>query len=408
MAPPIPAAIVVFFQGLSLWCVIPVLPFFTQSLGGSPTAIGVMFALMTLPKPLLTPLAGRLADRWGRKPLLVITLIGTILASVAWALSDNLLILGASRLLWGLFGLQAGICQSVVADSTADNKRASGMALLGVGFALSMTVGPVLGGYVAEVGIYATVGWVMAALQTAALLTVLMLLPETNPRQAHATRGPAAPTLGPPQNRRLVVALLGITLLTMIAFQQFIVSGATYLERSFAFGPREVGYVFAGFGLIGALVQGGIVRRFASHTGEAALALLGAVCFATGAAGLALSPASLIVAALFAGLVAAGGALFTPTVAALLSRAGDPRSQGALLGLQQGIISLGRGIGSGIGGLLFDVSGALGTYLGAALLALISALLLGTLLVPRPTAIDKAPADSDADPARPDAVAADA
>ena len=148
MPPVVAAALVVLFEGLVLWAVFPIMSYYCADLGGGPAAVGILFALMSGPRVLFNPIFGRLSERFGRRPLMVVASLGTMAGSIAWAVSPNVGWLAVSRAIAGIFGAQAALSSAVVADVTSPDRRSSGMGLVGAAFGLSMVFGPLLGGWV--------------------------------------------------------------------------------------------------------------------------------------------------------------------------------------------------------------------------------------------------------------------
>lgn len=374
MAPTYAAALIVLFEGLVLWAVYPATSFYCEQFGGGPTSVGLMFALLSLPKIVSNPIFGRLSDRFGRRPLLAVASAGTLCGSVGWALAPSLGWLAVSRLIAGVFSAQSTLCQTVVADGTVPERRATALGVVGAAFGGSMVLGPLIGSWVAAHFSHAAVGWACAAIQSLSLLTVVFLLRETRPTRA-------APDLGTdcrvPDNilrLRGVIPLLAVTLVTAIVASQ-LTTLSLFTRDRYGFGEKQAGYPFAFFGVIGVLVQGGVVRALTPRLGERNTAGLGLVALGAGFALLAL-PLPPWALWFGMGLLGAGAALNMPATTALLSSCVDERRQGSVLGYQQGATSLGRGVGSGAMGALYELCGPAVSYALTAALALWATLLL--------------------------------
>lgn len=382
------AAAVVLLEGLVLWAVFPVMHFYVAALGGGEAWVGLMFALMTLPKVATNPLLGRASESWGRRPVLILAGVGSLSASVIWALAPNLGWLAVSRVVTGLFGVQAALTHTLIADTTTPDRRAAGMGLIGAAFALSMVFGPLLGGSVAEAFGHAAVGWMAAGLQTLSLLLIVTLLPETRPRVARPVPDAEQVRLAPAPPKLLtaprVLPLLIVTLLTMLAAAQFTSTLGTLLETGYQFSEWDVSVAFTVFGLVGAVVQGSLLRALVPRVGEQRLCLGGIVTLIVGLTWLSTTPGLAQLWVTFA-LISAGGALLLPTLTAMLSQAVGADRQGALLGLQQGAMAFARGVGSGTGGAVFALAGPLGTYGCAAACGVAAAIILGAVRPTRPS-----------------------
>lgn len=427
--PLLPVAIVVFLEGLAVACAFPVLSAYTESLGGSAAVAGVLFALVTAPKIVMNPWWGRWSDRRGRRGTLLVLTVGTCLGSVLWALAPQLggivlpaiLWLGLSRLVTGVFSSQAAVAFAAISDRVAGARRSAAFGLIGAAFGLAFTIGPALGGFLADLTTPAAVGWLMAAAQALSLATILTLVqdgyrcptaggkaidsqssartfqsladPPTSvaeptqpvrPSTHSAAPLPSAPLRASSQRRLwsrrpVLMALLATTALTA-AQAALLPTLEPVIDDRYGFGLAEAGWLFGLLGLVGVFVQGGAIRPLRRHASEGTIAAAGAVILA---AGLALLAFDLHPALFILGLcgVAAGGALSTPTVTAIASHAAREDEQGAVHGLVQSMTSVGRVLGFLLGPALLTATTASVTFLGAAACALAS--LIALVSIPR-------------------------
>jgi MFS family permease len=344
---------------------------------------GLAFMLLGAPKVFSNTLLGRWSDRFGRRPLLIVSSLGTLTSSVLWAVTPNIGVLLLSRAIAGTFGGQATLSAAVVADVHPPQRRSAGMGALGAAFGCSMIFGPLVGGYVAAYASHAGVGWVGAALQVLSLLTAALILPETRPARPPTSESGSAPTsaralLAQPS----VFPLLASTFLVTFAVAEFTTTFPALAENHYAFTEREAGYAFSLFGLIGTLLQGGALRPLVRLLGERNLAMIGQGLLAASLAGLALLPPEGLLWVL-AGFVGAGVAFTTPTITALVSVCVGPQQQGALLGLHQSVTALGRSGGAALAGWMFGIVGARPPYTLAAGLSFVA----GALLIYVPTRV---------------------
>jgi DHA1 family tetracycline resistance protein-like MFS transporter len=374
MSPVAVAALVVFLEGAVLWAVFPVMSYYSAQLGGGPGWVGVLFALMSGPRVFFSPIFGRLSERIGRRPMMAMASTGTMISSITWALAPSVGWLAVSRAIAGVFGAQAALSSAVVADVTAPQRRSRAMGQVGAAFAMAMVLGPLLGGAVTRFGSRAMVGWVAAGLQALSVLSCIFLLRETRPPGAAA-----------PEARRIawrelvtvpqVVPLLLVAFASALAAAQVTTTFTMFAQRNYGFTEYDSSGAFAIFGLTGVIVQGGLLRLLHPYLGDRRIALLGLLCLAGAAVATAASPPlwALWVCMAFIG---AAVALSTPTVAALLSTRVGPDRQGTLMGLYQGTLSLGRGVGSPIAGVSFGDWGPAVPYLITSGVSLVAALVL--------------------------------
>jgi len=333
-----------------------------------------MFALLAGPNVVTNPLFGRVADRIGRRPVLIVNGLGTLAGSVVWALAPSVGWLAASRGITGVFGAQAALANAIAADVSPPQKRAAAMGQLGAAFGIAFTLGPVVGGLVAERFSYAAVGWVCAGLQCLSLLIVAFGLRETGrtgvPEEGASGNGAERALLG----RMDVLHLLIVTLIMTLGLSSFNSTYQLVTEHSYGFTARQTGYALGCFGFCAVIVQGGVVRVFVRRCGERVASATGMASMAAGFALIAVRPPlpGLWTATV---LLAGGSALAVPCLGALLSRCAGSREQGAINGLNQAFVGLGRAGGAALGGLFYDWRGVTPTYAAAAVVVGLALLL---------------------------------
>lgn len=382
MSPLLAAVLVVLLEALAFGAALPTLNQFVAKLNGTPAWAGVLFALVSGPKVIFNPLFGRQADRVGRRPMLIVATLGTLTSSVCWALAPTLWWLAVSRAINGVFGTQAGLTQAIAADVSAPEKRAHAVGMLGAAFGIAIAFGPLIGGTVAEKYGFWAVGWVCAAMQGLSLLIILTALRETRPAallqatdrspspadetEIRLGHGKLSETVRSPLLARTEIAvLLAVVLFATIGQSELTSTLGDVAKRLFGYGPRETGHLFALFGVVALVVQGGIVRVAVKRVGELAVSLTGLMLMAAGFAFVATEPqlAGLYTAMV---LIGAGAALCNPAQTALLSHTVPPDQQGEVMGLNQATLGVGRAAGNLSGGFLFQHQGTAAAYVCAA------------------------------------------
>ncbi|MBK9118274.1 MAG: MFS transporter [Phycisphaerales bacterium] len=393
MPPLAAAAIIVFCEGLVLWSVFPILNFYCAELGVRETHIlpwvGVLLMLQGGPKIISNPIFGRLSDRIGRGPLMAIASLGSVSASILWALAPNVYWLAASRAVAGIFGAQAVLASAVVADHAAPEKRGIGMGMIGAAFGLSMVLGPLYGGLVSEYLSFAAVGWIGAGIQSVAVLTAVTALSWKPVHQTVRVSGlvPSRSLWALPG----VLPLLAATLFITLALAQVTTTFPEFSRKVYSFSPQQSGYAFAILGLIASLVQGGGLRLLLPAFGERRVALAGLLMVVVSMLGIAAQP-QVVLLWLCLLLLGVGIALGTPTITSLISQCVDPQRQGAVLGLHQAATSLGRTLGAGLAGAAAALHHATAPYYAAAVLTLMGAVLLTQFRTPVARTVDGKPA----------------
>jgi multidrug resistance protein len=359
----------VFLQLLGFGIVLPVLPYFGRSLGVEAAGIGALFAAYSLTQFLLAPLWGRLADRFGRRPIMLASIGGGIVAYLLFAWAQSYVVLLVSRVLAGASAAVIGVSQAYMADRTKPDERAREMGLLGAAIGMGFVVGPALGAVLSRWG-YPAVGYVAAALTAANLALAARRLPESLP--THRRPVPEATARSPRLagfRRRGLEGILVILFLTTASFSIMYPVFPLFVHDRLGFGPMQAGILFSLLGLVAVLVQGGLLGRLARWFGERPLLRVGALVMGFG---MALLPLPFVRSPAMLGLVmipvALGVAVTTPIAQTLLSRLSGPLDQASNLGLGLSMTSLARAVGPLAGGFFFQHLGTPYPFWAAAVL----------------------------------------
>jgi DHA1 family tetracycline resistance protein-like MFS transporter len=332
----------IFVNLIGFGIIIPLLPFYAETFGASPLQIGLLFAIFSVCQLVAAPVLGDLSDRYGRRPVLVFSLAGTVVSFVMLALAHSLTMLFLARIVDGLSGGNISTARAYVADITEPKDRARAYGFIGAAFGLGFVLGPALSGVLARISITAPI-WVAAALTLAATAMAWLWLPETVHRAVAGTGNPFRFLPGL-LRRPIIGRVMAIDFVYWFAFAIFQTTFALFAERRFGFDVPRTGYFFAAFGVLGAVVQGGLIRPVVARLGDKGTFILGLVCAVVGLVGAALAPS---VVALSVALVplALGIGFGHPTVASLVSRAARGDEQGRVQGAAGAVESLGRTIG---------------------------------------------------------------
>jgi DHA1 family tetracycline resistance protein-like MFS transporter len=332
----------VFVNLVGFGIIIPLLPFYAQTFGASPLVIGLLFASFSLSQLLATPALGVLSDRWGRRPVLIFSLLGTVVSFAMLALAHSLLMLFVARIIDGLSGGNITTARAYIADVTEPHERAKAYGMLGAAFGLGFIVGPALAGAFSHISYTAPI-WAAAVVTIIATAMAWLWLPETVHRGSAATMSPwrALPDVF---SRRQIRPLLIADFVYWASFSVCNTTFALFASRRFGFDVAQTGYVLAAFGFLGVIVQVGMVGPSVRALGVLRTFLLGLVI---AAAGWGLVGISHSVVLFLAALVPAGigVGLCNAALITLVSHAASKEEQGKVQGAAGALESLGRTIG---------------------------------------------------------------
>lgn len=379
-----PVLLTVLLDLLGFGLVIPLLSFYAESFEASPVEVTALMASYSIAQFLCAPLWGTLSDRVGRRPVMLGSIAGTVLFLSLFASAGSLWQLFLFRTLHGACAANIGAAQAYVADVTTPETRARGMGLIGASFGVGFTLGPMVGGLLSPYSLTAPI-WVAAALSAVNFAWALLRLPES--RQRGAANGHAGRVMDP----AVVLGVLRHPVVGRIIFLAFCATFAfAMLESTFALvaehvwsmTARTVGLLFGLIGVIGIVIQGGLIGRLVNRFGERPLLATGYAFSASGMALLSFThPGALWFAAgwgpitLGCVLLAIGTSLANPSMNSLVSRSTSPDEQGRVLGVNQSLSALGRAAAPTLGGWLFAHWFAGGAFAAGAVL-MGSALLL--------------------------------
>ncbi len=332
----------IFVNLVGFGIIVPLLPFYAGTFGASPLTIGLLFAVFSLCQLVAAPALGDLSDRYGRRPVLVFSLAGTVVSFVMLALAHSIALLFAARIVDGLSGGNISTARAYVADITQPKDRARAYGLIGAAFGLGFILGPAIGGVLARVSYTAPI-WAAATITLVATAMAWLWLPETVHR-AHAGTGNPFRYLPGLLRRPVVRRVLAIDFLYWFAFSVFQTTFALFVARRFGFDAPRTGYFLAAFGLLGAVIQGGLIRPIVRRLGDQPTFRIGLVCAAVG---LVCAAAAHSVTALAISLVplAFGIGFGHPTMSSLVSLVGRGDEQGRVQGAASAVESIGRTLG---------------------------------------------------------------
>ncbi len=372
--------------------VFPILPRYAEDLDISPSVIGLVVASFSLAQLVCAPILGRLSDRYGRKPVLIVSLCGTAVGSVVTGLAGSVWLLLLGRVLDGASGASVSVAQAAVADVAPAAERPRLFGLLGAAFGVGFVLGPAIATLTALGGPHIPF-FVAAAIAGVNALVAVRRLPETHPRLAAGgpdmaeAEGSAPEHVGPaglepglhpgglagvaPAVLRLVV----VAFVALVAFSGFEGTFALLVKARLGLSLSSTGAVFTGIGLALVLVQVGLVHPVSERLGEAGTLRAGLVANGAGLVLLAVDGGWVtLVPAL--GLLVVGQGLVTPTMSSAVAGRVRAEQRGRVLGFQQSAGSLARVVGPAAAGVLFEHVGVPAPYLAAGALVLVALVLV--------------------------------
>jgi DHA1 family tetracycline resistance protein-like MFS transporter len=366
--------------------VIPLLPFYGEHFGASPLVVTLLMSTYSLFQLFAAPLWGRLSDRHGRRPILLVSLAGSIAGYLWLGFADALWMLFAARALQGACAGNIAAAQAYVADVTTPENRAKGMGMIGAAFGIGFTIGPAIGGLLAGTDPAApdvqTPAFLGAALSGLAFLGTLLFLKESLPvSMRRMLRNGRIEAVSRSWRRPALRLLLVLFFLIVFAFAGMETTFALWASRQFGWGAAQVGYVLTFVGICSALMQGLLIGRLTRRFGEERLLLAGVAAIAVGLLAIPFST-SLAILLAATGVLALGMGMTQPTLNSLISRRAGANEQGEVMGVVHSFGSLARILGPAFAGMLFNAYDRNAPYYaGAALMALV---LILALRLPRP------------------------
>ncbi|HEY9687874.1 MAG TPA: MFS transporter [Coleofasciculaceae cyanobacterium] len=335
--------------------VIPILPLYSLHFGANPWQIGLLFASFSFMQLIFAPLLGRWSDRFGRRPVLLLSILGTAIGFLVLGLANSLWLLFLGRIIDGISGGNISTAQAYIADVTPPEKRSGAMGIIGAAFGLGFVIGPTLGGLLGHYSIQLPF-YVATALALLNMLAIYAFLPESltpeNRKEHPADRASLLQTALEVRNTPLGTVML-CSLLSTIAFSLVTALYTLFTADRLGWSARENGMMFAYIGLLGVLIQGGMLRRMVPRMGEKPLVIFGCILLCISMALLPVNDTLALIILASSGL-AIGNSFVTPLLSGLASKSADEQSQGVALGLMQSTASLGRMLGPAIGGFLLN------------------------------------------------------
>lgn len=359
--------LVVFIDLLGFSLILPLLPYYAETFKANQTTTGILIASYAVMQLIGAPILGRLSDRFGRRPILLVSVFGTFLGFLLLGFANALWMLFVSRIIDGLTGGNLSVAQAYISDVTDEKSRSKGLGMIGAAFGLGFIIGPVTGGLLSQWG-YAVPAFAAATISFINLILIYAWLPEslTAEKRSQMTEKRPAITL-----KALLVAFqrpfTGSILITRfffgLAFAIFQTIFSLYALAKFNLTARDTGFVLTYVGVLSVIVQGFLVGRLTSRFREDVLITVSVVLMGISLLGWALAPSLLWLYIIMTPTALSGGLLNT-LLSSTLTKAVEPQEIGGILGLSSAVESSTRIIAPILGGVLLQRIGvwAPGTF----------------------------------------------
>jgi MFS family permease len=357
----LPVFLIVLVDVFGMTLVIPLLAIYAETLHATPLQATMLVSVYAACQLFAGPIIGHVSDRVGRKPMLLISQLGTFVGFIVMARARTLWVLYVARILDGSTAGNLSLAQAYISDHTEPSQRAKSFGLIGIAFGIGFFIGPSLTGYLSAKYGMTTPIYLAAVMSATSILCTATLL-QGGRQSAHAFDDREAALhwktyakyfARPGLRERLFQFLFFIT-----SFSLFISGFALFAERRFTyqghpFGPREIGYVFGYVGFLGIILQGGLIGRLVKRFGENALVAAGFVALAVGYFGLGIAT-SFVVLMIVGTLAAFGNGVIRPALTSLITQQAGRQEQGVVLGITQSLMSMASIVAPIVAGVLIQ------------------------------------------------------
>jgi MFS transporter, DHA1 family, tetracycline resistance protein len=373
----------VFIDLIGFGMVIPFLSFYAREYHASGVVVGAVVGVYSIMQFFFAPVWGRLSDRIGRRPVILVSLAASFTGYLLFAFSRSLTVLFLSRLVAGVGGANISTAQAYITDVTTPEERARGMGLIGAAFGMGFILGPPLSVFFYSLGAshhlqdHLLPGLAAASLSLTAFTIGLAVLKESKPPDLRP-RSAIPPQFDPRiwsqvKQHALLAGALTAIFLSLLAVAGMETSVTLHARDRFHFRQREMGWFFLFMGFVVVVIQGGLIGRLSKKIGEKGLIMTGAISFTIAFLALpSLWRVPLLYGAAF--FVAIGQGVTYPSLTSLISKAAPESERGSILGLATSVGSLARFLGPILLGYLYDLGGARGAFYGAACLTILALL----------------------------------
>jgi DHA1 family tetracycline resistance protein-like MFS transporter len=379
MSPVFVIVMTLFIDATGFGIIIPLLPFFAETLQAGSAALGILVASFSLMQFIFSPILGRISDNLGRKPVLVISILTSATSFLLFAIANSFFLLLLSRIVAGL-ATETAVAQAYVADITSKKERASGIGKVGAAHGAGFIIGPAMGGLLSIYG-FSAPGFAAVLLTLVNLLFVLFFLPESHKKEGSKLRLSASSTSGlfhktlAVFEKPLIGAVLIIFFIVFLSFSAIPVIMPLLGVAFFGFGSVEMSYFFMYIGAVQIVLQGAVIGRLTGKFGEEKLIAFAPLLMMWGIFLMPLIP-NIAVFMLSLTMIASGSGTMRTVVPSFISKVTSANEQGGTMGVANSVASIATVPGPIIGGFLFEFAGIAAPFFASAAM-LIAAFGLG-------------------------------
>ena len=391
----------VFIDLIGFGIIIPVLPLYAKEFGADGLTVGLLLTSYSLMQFFFAPMWGRLSDRIGRRPVLMISLLCSAIGYSIWGFSNSLAMLFLSRIVAGFGNANLAVAQAYISDVTPEEYRSQGMGMIGAAFGLGFVLGPAIAGISSHFGVHPnTLGFFAAFFSIVDLIFTAIYLkePENRSQSSHNPFANGASFYFQTVTDKRFFLTMFIIFISTFAFANMETTLVLLTAQYYNFTMTENSYLFTGLGLVMVFIQGFLIRKIGKKYADAPLISIGTALITVG---LIMVPITHSLFILCVGLIllASGSGINNPSASSLLSKLAPREHTGGIMGVGQSMSTLGRILGPAVGGYLFDKGPSAPYWLGAACMAIACGL---SFKLPRIAKVPPQPKTPNAPPSEPE------
>jgi MFS family permease len=375
----------IFIDLVGFGIIIPTMPFIARDLGADIKSLGLLMSVYSFMQFLFSPFWGSLSDRYGRRPIILISLLGCAGSFLVFAFAKSFWLLFVARAMAGLFGGNISTAHAYISDVTRPEERSKGMGLIGAAFGLGFVFGPMIGGVLGVVGqslgSEPPLGLSFSALGVAILclgnfVFAYFKLEESLPAEVRAraerkSRGHRLQAIFSQIRRPIAGPMMVVYFLSGLAMAQMEAMLIPYMADQFQWGLKMTTYGFAYIGVIMMLTQGYFIRKWMPKYGEPIVLSVGLALFSASLFCIAI-PGSIALLTVAMTMLALGNGMMRPPNLGIISLVTPDSEQGMSMGVTNSLASLGRIVGPAIGGVLYEAVGPTAPFSSAGLIGLLA------------------------------------